>query len=61
MVINKKVTKIQKLVEVLFAGTVLVEVLIVVFIISFQSITESSIIFSTYLPFSQLHIAGFQI
>ena len=43
-------------VEVVFAGVVVVSP-----IISSHVITESSIIFAIYLPFSQLHVAGFQI
>ena len=60
MVIYKKVIKIQKFVEVLFATTVFVEVLFVatafiemLFLLSTISshvITELSIILPTYLP-----------
>ena len=41
MIINKKVNKIQKLVEILFVGTAFVEVLFVGSIISSHIITES--------------------
>ena len=41
MIINKKVKKIQKFVEILFVGTAFVEVLFVGFIISSHIITES--------------------
>ena len=41
MIINKKVNKIQKFVEILFVGTTFVEVLFVGFIISSHIITES--------------------
>ena len=66
MVINKRATKIQKFVEALFvgtvdAGTVVVGIVFVSFVISSQVITESSTILAKYLPFSQLHVAGFQI
>ena len=65
MVINKKATKIYKLVESLFVGVVFVEVILVgttaVFTISSHVITELSIILPKYLIFWQLHVAGFQI
>ena len=41
MIINKKVNKIQKFVEILFVGTAFDEVLFVGFIISSHIITES--------------------
>ena len=41
MIINKKVNKIQKFVEILFVGTAFVEVLFVGSIISSHIITES--------------------
>ena len=46
-----------------FVGTVFVGffVVVVIFIIFSQVITELSIIFPTYLPFSQLYAAGFQM
>ena len=55
MVINKKATKIYKLVESLFVGVVFVEVIFVgttaVFTISSHVITELSIILPKYLIF----------
>ena len=69
MVINKKTSKIQKFVEItflgtaffeiLFAGTISIEVLFVASMISSHVITESPITFPTYLPFLQVHEAGF--
>ena len=51
MVINEKVSKIDKFVKVLFVAS----------IISSHVITEWSIILPKYSPFWQLHAAGFQI
>ena len=61
MIINKKTSKIYKFFEILFVGTVFVKTLFVVSIILSQVITELSIILSKYLPFLEIHIAGFQI
>ena len=44
-----------------FVGTVFVPIVFVSSIISSLVITESSIILAKYLPFSQLHVAGFQM
>ena len=65
MLINKKDNKIQKFIKVHFVGTVCVgtvcvEVLFVASIISSLIPTVSPIIISAYLPFSKLHLAGFQ-
>ena len=71
MVINKTVSKIYKLVEVIFAGTFFVKLLfvevlfvgtvlvvtaLVSSIISSHLIIEPSIIIPKYLPFSQLYL-----
>ena len=57
MVINKKV----KLVKTIFveAHFVFWHVLAAASIVSSYVINELSIILPTYLPFSQLHVAGF--
>ena len=44
-----------------FVGTVFVRILFVLSIISSHLITELPIMLPAYLPFSQLHVAGFQI
>ena len=49
-----------KFVGVFFVGTVSVEVLFVISIISSQIITESLIILAKYSPFSHVHVEGFQ-
>ena len=56
MVINKKASKIQKVVWTIFVGTFFLSS-----IISLHKITELSIIHTKYLlmPFLQLHAAGF--
>ena len=63
MVINKRVSKIYKFLVLLvmftslkFSGTVFVTS-----IVSSHIIAESSIILAKYLPFPQVHGAGFQI
>ena len=61
MITNEKASKIYKFFQLLFVGTVFVKIVFVVSIISSHVITESSIILHTFLPFSQLHIAGLQI
>ena len=62
MVINKKpIYRNLKLVEVLFLGTVFVRMVSVVSIVSSQTINESSVTLDKYLPFSQPHVARFQI
>ena len=60
-VINEKDSRMYKFVKVDFVRTVFVEVLSVVSIIPLHITTESPIIYPTYLPHSQLHVAGFQI
>ena len=61
MVINKKASKIKNVFEILFVGTVFVEMLLVAYIISSHVITESSLALAKYLPFLQLHLSGLQI
>ena len=61
MVINKKASKIKNFFEILFVGTVFVEMLLVTYIISSHVITESSLALAKYLPFLQLHLSGLQI
>ena len=51
----------QKFVEMIFFEVLFVGIVFVSSIIPSHIITESSIILSTYLPFSQLHVAGFQM
>ena len=60
-IINKKAIEIKKLVEVLFVGTVFVETIFIVSIVSSHITTESSIMLPKYLPFLQLHGVGFKI
>ena len=60
MVIDKKKRKILKFVEVLFATTDFVGTVFVISITSPNLMTESSMILAKYLPFSQLHVAGFK-
>ena len=60
MVINKKVSKIFGFTGYLFSLK-FIEIVVVSSIISALTITELSIILSKYLPFSQLHVAQFQI
>ena len=55
----KKAGKTQKFVEIYFVRTVFVGIVFFSLIISSHVLIESSIIFPKYLPFSQLHIAGF--
>ena len=50
-----------RFVEILSARIFLTWTIFVVSIILSQVITESSIILAKYLPFSQVHLAGFQI
>ena len=45
----------------LFIVTVFVKTVFIASIISSHVTTESSIILATYLPFTQVHAAGFQI
>ena len=61
MVVNKKASKLKKFVEVIFGGTVFVRTVFVVSLISSHIIAESLKILVKCLPFSQLHVAGFQI
>ena len=63
MVINNKASKIYKLVvlQVVFSSLKFFETAFVVSMISSSLINESSIILAKYLPFSQLHVARFQI
>ena len=63
MVINNKASKIYKLVvlQVVFSSLKFFEIAFVVSMISSSLINESSIILAKYLPFSQLHVARFQI
>ena len=64
MVINKKASKMERFVAVVFGGIVFVEVLFVgiVFVSSiiWSHITTKSPIRLPYLPFLQLHFGGFQ-
>ena len=60
LVINKKVSKIFGFTGYLFSLK-FIEIVVVSSIISALTITELSIILSKYLPFSQLHVAQFQI
>ena len=53
-----------KTVLVRFVGVVFVtfvDALFLAFIISSQTLTEVSAIFYKYLPFSQIHVLGFQL
>ena len=52
---------VNKFVEVIFGGTAFVRTVFVVSLISSHIIAESLIILVKCLPFSQLHVAGFQI
>ena len=67
MVVNKKKSKIQKfyVLQITFFLLKLVGILLISSLYdsttSSQIIAESSIILEKYLPFSQLHVAGFQI
>ena len=67
MVINKKASKTQKfcVLQVIFFSLKFVGIVFISssynFITSSYLITESSIILAKYFPFSQLHVAGFQI
>ena len=60
MVINKKVSTIFGFTGYLFSLK-FIEIVVVSSLISALTITELSIILSKYLPFSQLHVAQFQI
>ena len=63
MVIDKKTSKIWNffVLHVYFFPLKFVEFYFVVSITSSHLITESSIIFAKYLPFSQRHVVRFQI
>ena len=65
MAINKKASKIQEffVLQIAFFSLKFVETIFVSSssIISSNIITESSIIIAKYLPFSQLHVAGFEV
>ena len=50
----------EHFVGTVFVGTVLVEAPLIMSLISLHITTESPIILSAYLPFSQLHAPGFQ-
>ena len=52
---------VNKFVEVIFGGTAFVRTVFVVSLISSHILAESLIILAKCLPFSQLHVAGFQI
>ena len=61
MAINEKANKIYKFVEVLFVRTAFVGTVFAVSIISSAVMTETSVRLAKYLPFSQIHVSGFQI
>ena len=59
MAIDENVSKIKKFVKVHFVGTVFAGTAFVLSIISLHITTESSIMLATYVPFLELHVAGF--